>query len=151
MVDPYQLVGRRLPRFRAAAERGQLRLFAGVLGETDAVYTDLDTARAAGYPDLPIPPTFLFSLELERPDPHGVLRELGIDQRQLLHGEQEFRYHRMAFAGQELEFRPQLSDYYEKKDGALKFLVRRTEVLRGEEPIAELANVLVIRQLEAVA
>ncbi|AHK29138.1 acyl dehydratase [Rhodococcus opacus PD630] len=148
MIDPTDLIGRQLPSFTAIAERGQLRFFASVLGETDPVYTDLAHAHEAGYPDLLIPPTFLFSLELTRPNPHGVLAELGVDMRQVLHGEQSFRYHSLAFAGEELVLTPSYSDYYEKKGGALRFLVRRTAVTRKGEPVAELENVLVIRELE---
>lgn len=50
-------------------ERGRLALFARVTGQTDPVYTDVAAARAAGHPDLPVPPTFIFGLELEAPDP----------------------------------------------------------------------------------
>ncbi|MEV0084777.1 MaoC family dehydratase N-terminal domain-containing protein [Saccharopolyspora sp. NPDC050642] len=148
MNDPTSLVGRVLPAFSTAAERGQLALFAQVIGEDDPVYLEVGAARAAGFPDLPIPPTFLFSLELRRPDPRGALRELGVDLRQVLHGEQVFDYHRPAFAGEVLDFEPRISDYYEKKGGALRFLVRRTEVSRAGEPIAALTNTLVVRDLE---
>lgn len=95
MIDTTDLIGRQLT---AIAERGQPRFFAGVLGETDPVYTDFARTREAGYPDLLIPPMFLFSLELTRLNPHGVLTELGVDMRQMFHGEQSFRYHSLATA-----------------------------------------------------
>ncbi|WP_405904132.1 MaoC family dehydratase N-terminal domain-containing protein [Streptomyces sp. NBC_00656] len=148
MKDPKEIIGRELPAFTTLAERGRLRFFAQVLGEEDPVYRDLDAARAAGHPDLPLPPTFLFSLELERPDPYGVLDELGVDMRQILHGEEEFTYHRVACAGQELYFAPRITDYYEKKGGALKFLVRTTTVTHQGALVAELTNTCVIRRLE---
>ncbi len=148
MIDPRTLIGRELPAFSAKVERGHLRFFATVLGEIDPTYSDLDAARAAGYPDLLVPPTFFFSLELGRPNPHGVLQELGVDLRQILHGEQAFEYHALAFAGQTLDLAPRYSDYYEKKNGALRFLVRQTHVSRDGEPVATLTNVLVIRELE---
>ena len=43
----------------------------------------------------------------------------------MLHGEQEFSYHAMAYAGDELTARSRVTDVYEKKGGALEFLVRR--------------------------
>lgn len=150
-MSGHDLVGRELPAFTAAAERGQLQFFAKVTGVTDPVYVDLDTACAAGFPDLPVPPTFFFSLELKRPYSPGVLEELGADQRQVLHGEQRFDYHALAFAGDELVFSSRFVDYYEKKDGALKFLIRKTAVTRNGEPIADLTNVLVVRELELKA
>lgn len=142
-VETTPVIGMALPAFTAVADRRRLRLFADVVGETDPVYTDLAAARAAGHPDLPIPPTFLFSLEYERPDPHGVLLALGVDLRKILHAEQDFTYHSMTFAGEELEFRPVLADIYTKKDGALRFVVRETPVRRGDEVVAMLRNTVV--------
>jgi hypothetical protein len=142
------IVGLELPTFTATAERGRLRSFAQAIGETDPVYTDLDAARAAGHQDLPVPPTFLFSLELGRPDPYRVLRDLKIDMRRVLHGEQGFVYHRVPVAGEELHFAPRMVDYYEKRNGALRFLVRETVVTTGGQHVAELRNVIVVRHLE---
>jgi hypothetical protein len=147
-IDPCSLIGKELPSFTATAERGRLRFFAKAIGEHDPVYTDLRAAQAAGHADLPVPPTFLFSLELERPDPHAVLREIGVDMRQILHGEEGLTYHRVVVAGEELTFRPRLVDYYEKKGGALRFLVRDTQVFAVGELVAELRNVVVVRELE---
>lgn len=149
-IDPKTVIGRQLEPFTATAERGQLAFFARVTGIDDPSYRDLAAAKDAGHPDLPLPPTFLFSLELLRPNPHGILSELGIDMRSVLHGEQSFEYHRAAYAGEELTFSASYVDYYEKKDGALRFLVRRTDVTRGDEPIATLTNVLVSRRLEGL-
>ena len=148
MTDIDTIIGRELPSFSAVPERGQLAFFAQVLGQTDPTYFDVEAAHAKGYPDLPVPPTFLFSLELKRPDPRGILTELGIDMRSVLHGEQEFTYQAMAFAGETLDFTGKYVDYYEKKGGAMRFLVRETQVRRGDEPIAVLKNVLIARQLE---
>lgn len=144
-ADPGALIGSQLPEFTVYVERGRISLFADVIGEPDPVYRDVAAARSAGHPDVPIPPTFLFSLELERPDPYRILRELDVDLRQVLHAEQRFVYHRMAYAGEELTFRPRFGDYYEKRDGALRFIVRDTSVARGGAPVAELRNTLVVR------
>lgn len=149
-MNPKDLVGRKVEPFSVTAERGQLSFFARTVGLDDPVYTDLDAARAAGHPDLPLPPTFLFSLELVRPRPHDILNELGIDMRSVLHGEQAFDYHAMAYAGDELTFSGEYTDYYEKKGGDLRFLVRRTDVTRGSEPIATLTNTLIARRLEGL-
>ena len=54
-----------LAPFTATVERGRLRFFARVVGLDDSEFTSLERARAAGHPDLPVPPTFLFGLELE--------------------------------------------------------------------------------------
>ena len=66
MIDKKH-IGMKLPRLNATAEAGQLRFFAKSTGETNPIYFDESAARDAGHPGLPLPPTFLFSLEFQQP------------------------------------------------------------------------------------
>ncbi|WP_321948758.1 MaoC family dehydratase N-terminal domain-containing protein [Paraburkholderia sp. J10-1] len=144
MIDK-QHIGKTLPAFRAVAEAGRLRFFAQAIGESNPVYFDESAARDAGHPGLPLPPTFLFSLEFEQPD--GSWRdEIGIELPRILHGEQSFTYHRLAYAGDVLLFESRIADIYDKKGGALEFVVRETRVTnpRGEH-VADLRSVIVQR------
>ena len=129
-------------------ERGRLRFFAKTIGETNPVYTDVDAARAEGHPDLPVPPTYFFSLGLEAPDPFGYLDELGVDLRFVLHGEQSFTYHRLAHAGDRLTLQDRISDVYTKRGGALEFVVKQTDIRRDRQPIAETRSIIVVRNPE---
>lgn len=144
MIDK-QHIGRTLPAFRALAEAGRLRFFAKAIGETNPVYFDESAARDAGHPGLPLPPTFLFSLEFEQPD-SSWRDEIGIELPRILHGEQSFTYHRLAYAGDVLLFESRIADIYEKRGGALEFVVRETRVAnqRGEH-VADLRSVIVQR------
>lgn len=144
MIDK-KIIGFTFPRHSIAVEAGQLRFFAKSIGETDPVYFDESAARDRGHPNLPVPPTFLFSLELARPandwrDKAGMLLE------RILHGEQSFKYHRMAYAGDVLHFDSEITDLYDKKGGALQFLVTDVKVTnqRGEH-VADLRKVLAYR------
>lgn len=147
-IDP-AVIGTRSPAFETTAERGRLRFFAEATGQTDPVYLDPDVAAAAGHRDLPIPPTFLFCLEMDNPHRHGFLAGLGIDMRAILHGEQKFEYHAPAYAGDVLTFWNEVKDVYSKKGGALEFIVRDTHVSRDGEPIATLTNTIVVRDPKA--
>lgn len=151
MIDK-RFIGHVMPTFSAEVEKGRLRFFAKATGQTDPVYADEAAARAAGYPSLPVSPTFLFCLEMEAPDPAAIRNLLGMDYRTLLHGEQGFTYHHMAFAGDTLTFEQRIDDIYDKKGGALEFVVRKTRVTnqRGED-VAELRAVTVIRNKGAEA
>jgi len=140
------LAPRELPGVVVTVTREEVRQFASSTFNAVAVHNDLEAARAAGHPDLVVPPTYLFSLEFRRPDPYGVLRELGVDRSQALHAEQSFSYSKPCFAGDTLKFTPRLTEDYSKKGGALRFLVRETTVERDGEHVAELRNVLVLRQ-----
>ena len=137
-------VGQELPPL--TLERGRLRFFAQAIGETDPVYSDLDAARAAGYADLPAPPTFLFAAELDSGQSMALLELLQIPLAKLLHGEQGFTYHRPACAGDTITVRPRITDIYDKKGGALEFVVKTSQAhnQRGEL-VAELRSVIVCR------
>ena len=145
MIDK-RFIGHSMPAFSVDVERGRLRFFAKATGQTDPVYSDESIAIARGYPSLPVPPTFLFCLEMESPDPAAIRNLLGMDYRRLLHGEQGFRYFAPAFAGDTLTFEQRIDDIYDKKNGALEFVVRKTRVSnQREQLVAELRTVTVLR------
>ncbi len=133
-------------------ERGRLRFFAKAIGQADPVYSDQAAARAAGHRDIPVPPTFLSnSLELELPNPLGWLADLGGDLTTTTHAEQSFRYHSMAYGGDQLVLRRRIVDVYVKKAGALEFVVKQTDILRGDELLAEILFTIALRHREAEA
>ena len=77
-----------------ASSPGRLRYFFNTLGETNPIYRDPEAAKAAGFAATPIPPTYLFCLEmLDADNPFAMLEALDIDLRRVLHGEQKFVYH----------------------------------------------------------
>lgn len=138
-------IGRKLDAFRVQPSAHQLRFFAKATGEDNPVYFDDSAARDAGHPALPLPPTFLFSLEFEQPSA-AWRAEMGIDVSRILHGEQHFSYHRMAYAGDTLQYESRIADIYDKRNGALQFVVRETRVTNQHgEHVADLRSVIVQR------
>lgn len=127
MIDKAH-IGREFPAHSVAVEAGRLRFFAKATGQTDPVYLDDAAARDAGYRGLPVPPTFLFSLEVEQPDPFAWFQSIGLDLAKVLHGEQLFVYHAPACAGDVLTFASRITDVYDKKGGVLDFVVKETRV-----------------------
>lgn len=142
-------IGRVLPSVDMDIERGRLLAFAKATGQDDPTYVDVDAAAKAGYPDLPVPPTFLFAIELEVPDPFAWATELGVDLNNVLHGSQTFEYHRVAHAGERLTASPHISDIFSKRAGALDFVVKRTAVTdEAGRPVADLATTVVVQNPE---
>ena len=142
-----QLIGRRFAPFTVEVEKAPLRFFAKAIGESDPVYVDEAAAQAAGYPSLPVPPTYLFCLEgtSDTFDVLGALLHLG--EEVLLHGEQEFEYHAGACAGDRLTFSQVIADLYRKKQGRLSFVVIETEVTNQRRIlVARLRSTTVIRR-----
>ncbi|MWA02887.1 MaoC family dehydratase [Actinomadura sp. LD22] len=138
----------RFPSFAVEVERGRLRMFARSIGETDPVYTDVEAAQDAGHRDLPVPPTFFFSLGLEAPDPFGYLDALGVDRRRILHGRQRFEYARTAYAGDTLVLSERITDVTVKRGGAMELLEKTTDIRRGGDHVARARAVIVVRHPE---
>jgi acyl dehydratase len=143
-----ELVGTERPGGALLITRSRLRLFAKATGQTDPVFVELEAAQQAGHPDLPVPPTFFFAVDLEVPDSFAYLSEAGVDLRTVLHGEQEFEYHRIAHAGDELRSSSKVVDHYEKKGGELQFLVTEAPIVNQDgEQVATMRNTLVVRAM----
>ena len=145
MIDR-KWIGYELPPAVLPIERTRLQFFAKAIGETDPVYVDRAAAQAAGYPDLPAPPTFLFAAELDAGVTDKLLDDLGIPLANLLHGEQSFVYHRPICVGDTVTVRSKITDIYDKKNGALEFVVKTSRVTNQDDVlVAELSTTIVYR------
>jgi len=130
----------------ASVERGRLSRFAKAIGENNSIYLDAAAAIKTGYDDLPVPPTFLFCLKMDVPNPFENYESLGVSLQKLLHANQTFEYYNAAVAGDVLTFSSFVEDIYAKKGGALEFLIEKTKVVNQDGlHIADLVTTLVIR------
>ncbi|RYI99387.1 MAG: MaoC family dehydratase [Actinomycetales bacterium] len=145
-IDREAALALELPAHEVDVERGALRFFAQATGERRAEYVDVDAARAAGHRDLPVPPTYYFSLELQSPEPFGFLDAIGVDLNTILHGEQTFEYVGTACAGDRLTLTPRIVDVVSKKGGAMELVTKQTTVTDANgDVVARLGSVLVVR------
>jgi acyl dehydratase len=146
MIDK-KFIGWEGPTFSVDVEKGRLKFFAKATGNTNPVYTDEEAAKAAGYPALPAPPTFMFVLDFEQPgNPFAVLDVLGVNIGKILHGEQDFQYKKMIFAGDTITISSKITDIYDKKGGALEFLVQKYEAKNQQgELVATMTRSIVVR------
>lgn len=135
-----------LTPFHAEVERGRLRIFARATGQEHPLFLDEAAARAAGHPALLAPPTFLFCLAMEGPNPQEVYERLDVNYAHVLHGEQHFEHHRPVCAGQTLHFAPRIGRLFAKKGGALRFFEWVHRVTdSGGHAVADLRSVMVVR------
>lgn len=123
-----EFVGREYPAdgvYEVAREK--IRDFALAIGDPNPLYLDPETARAAGYPDVVAPPTFLtvlgFRFAMDSPivDP-----EFGLNYALVVHGEQRFVAHRPVCAGERLVSRQIVDEI--KDAGRNELVFTRTEV-----------------------
>ncbi|MBI1386104.1 MAG: MaoC family dehydratase [Rhizobiales bacterium] len=145
MFDPRH-VGHSFEPFDVEVERGALRLFAKAIGESDPIYCDEAAAKAAGFRSVVAPPTYVSALLGLSPTYFPAARLLGFDEGQALHAEQAFEYFAPICAGDCLTLRGKIVDIFEKKGGALNFVVTETEVYdRAGQLVARASETLVIR------
>ncbi len=116
-------VGHEFPSFTVDIEKGRLRFFAKAIGETNPIYTDEAAAKDAGYRAIPAPPTFMFSVDLDGPELLPIIGLLNLDIGRVLHGSQEFDYRGQVYAGDRITQTSKIVDIFDKKGGALEFVV----------------------------
>ena len=127
MIGP-EAIGRCFGPSRVRVDAGRLRFFAKATGEQRDLYRSTEAARAAGYADIPAPPTYGFCLAmLDEDEPMGWMRDLGIDLTRVLHAEQDFTYHGQICAGDDLTLTRRIVDVQDRKGGALTFVVADSE------------------------
>ena len=139
-------IGHEFPSFSTDIEKGRLRFFAKAIGETNPIYTDENAAQSAGYQTIPAPPTFMFSVDLEGPELLPVLKLLDLDIGRILHGSQEFEYLGQIYAGDRITQRSKIVDIFDKKGGALEFVVQEsTYTNQNDELVGKAKQTLVYR------
>lgn len=144
MIDR-KFIGLELPPQVIEVEKAPIRSFARAIGDSNPMYTDETAARAAGYRALVAPPTFAFCLNMMAFEQFGFIEMLGVDPRRILHGEQSFTYHAVICAGDVLTLRLRCADIYERKGGALEFVVHETKVTNADgEHMVDLRGVAVV-------
>ncbi len=145
MIDK-KWIGHVLPKSRLAIERGRLKFFAKATGQSDPIYTDESAARAAGYADLPAPPTFLFAAELDSSAWFDLFEDMGAPLAKILHGEESFQYLAPIVAGDEITVTSKVANIYDKRNGALEFVeIEGVAVNQVGVTVAKLRSVTVVR------
>src|SRR5882757_7061902 len=136
MAVDVSVIGRQTGAWRVALDRSVLANFAASVGDASDAY------RRA---DAPAPPTFTFaapywsrlSTDEQPPDPtadggnpmHTLMGDLYAKGALVLHGEQEFEYHRTPVAGDVLDGVQTITDVYEKDSDTahMTFIVMETQ------------------------
>jgi hypothetical protein len=139
-----ELKGQELGSTKVRIESGPVRAFATAVKDASPQYRE-DGAV--------VPPTFPFSWSYWG-TVEGATKGLPIDKlrgpgRMILHGEQEFVYHRHPCVGDVLEGTSRISDVYEKDSSSalMEFYVQETswKDASSGEPVCDVKFTLIIR------
>ncbi len=161
MAVDTSVIGKSTGVTKVGVERGPVSNFAAAVLDENLIYKSPDAARAAGFDAIPAPPTFSFAIrhwgqfpELQPPDPaggenamHTVMSDLFSRGGLILHGEQEFEYHRPLLVGDVLVGDGKITDIYEKesKGRTMTFVVTETvwsNEKTGEPVVTERFNLI---------
>jgi acyl dehydratase len=145
VTAPYKtLIGKSTEPVTIEVEKGQIRRFAAAIGEDANIHYDEAAAKAAGFPSLVGTPTFPAALHVTR----DLYDELGLDDSNIMHAEEEYEYFRPMCAGDMITVTHAIADIYDKKTptGALVFMVIETRgndakdrpVFKGRRVLVEL-------------
>ncbi len=156
MADFSQFIGKTTATGSLVVERAPLTNFARAVGDDDPVYRNAEVAETAGFDGVPAPPTFGFSIQnwgrweelqpAEVPDVNPMMEVMGSLMATggiVLHGEQEFTYHRPLVSGQRLRFEGVVRDIYQKASGdkTMTFMVIE-DTYRDDEGNAVLTSTM---------
>lgn len=123
----------------------RVKLFCQAIGEDDPVYCDPAAARAAGHPTCPAPPTFLKAVEGDHFSSAQLMSLLKVPLHGVLHAEQSFDHLAPVYVGDRIEVSRKVTDIFDKKNGALTFIVVDTHYRRAGQPVASSRQTILVR------
>lgn len=141
-----KFIGKKYEPFTVDVEKGRIAQFAKSIGEANPIYFDAEAAKKAGYRAIPAPLTFPYTITLDAGQSFNVLEDMGIEKTKAVHGEQGFTCHNDICAGDTITGQQKITDIYDKKDGALWFIVTETGLTNQDNVhVADLHSVIVVR------
>jgi acyl dehydratase len=130
-------VGKTYPPFDYEVGREKIREYAYAVGETDQIYFNRETAKAAGFRDVVAPPMFAVVYSAGSVGPAVLDPEVGMDFMRMVHGGQEFQWSEPVVAGDTITTETVVKDFSEK-DGRKYYVFESVsknqdgqEVVRG--------------------
>ncbi len=155
-----EIIGQPTGRSKVLVERGPVQHFADAVLSSSPIYHDPAAAKAAGFGNIPAPPTWPFAMEFSGkfeelqppegtvPNPMGkALGPLIAKGGLILHGEQEFVYHRPVQVGDVLVGDGKVADAYQKESSGrtMTFIVTETtwnDDTSGEPVVTVRSNII---------
>jgi len=135
------VIGQPTGKAKVVIERAPVQHFADAVLSTSPIYHGPEAATAAGFGNIPAPPTFPFAMEFsgkfeelqpaDQPAGSPLAKAVGPLMAKgglILHGEQEFIYHRPIEVGDVLVGTGYIVDIYQKesKGRTMTFIIQET-------------------------
>jgi acyl dehydratase len=144
------IIGQPTGKSKVIVERGPVQHFADALLSTSPIYHSPEAARQAGFENIPAPPTWPFAMEFsgkfaemqpaDAPTGNPLMTAMGplmAKGGMILHGEQEFLYHRPVQVGDVLIGEGSITDAYQKESKGRTMTFIRSETKWRDDTTGE--------------
>lgn len=129
--------------FTYQIESGKIREFVLAVGDDNPLYVDRNTAMAAGYRDIPIPPTFATVIDMwAGANFDELVSRLQLNPLKVLHGEQQYTYIEPICAGDVLYGKTHVTAVTEKAN--MKLITLETTYVNQNQHAVLIATSVVI-------
>ena len=98
-----------------------------------------------------MPPTFLKAIETEHFSSAALMKLLDVPLRGVLHAEQSFQHLAPVYAGDTVDVSRMVADIYDRKDGALTFIVVETRYRVAARAVATSRQTILVRNAVVAA
>ena len=133
MAVDRSFIGYSLPDYEFEVSRERVERFASAIG-VDRSRVDPDVA----------PLTFMKVIEGENDSSRRILDALGVELKRVMHAEQSFDYLEPIRIGERLRVRRSVTDIYDKKNGAMEFIVIEAAMQRQDGRLVGRSRQLVL-------
>jgi len=130
---------------RVPIDAWRVKLFCQAIGEDDPAYWDPAAAAADGQVACPLPSTFLKAIEGEHFSSASLLQLLQVPLMGVLHAEQQFDYLAPVHVGDTVELKRRIDRIFDKKGGALEFIVVNTDYRVDGRAVARSTQTILVR------
>jgi len=111
-----QFIGKEYPPFTYVIGEEKIKEYAISVGDLNPLYTDSDYAKKSKYSSIIAPPMFIVVYAKEAMDMLFNDKELKLNMARLVHGEQEFNFHKAVRANDIIKTTGKIKNIYEKNN-----------------------------------
>lgn len=139
-------IGLESEAYTFTVERRHVKQFQQAINDDNPLYQDEDYSAESPYKGTIIPPTFPVAM-----NDGSIEMPLELDQRRMLHGEQEFLYYQPIRIGDTVQCQMKVTDVYEKegKSGVMQFIILDTKMMHKDGTLACISRMNIIYRPES--
>ena len=145
MVDK-GMIGKEYPETTFEVEKGKIKEFARAIGDKSPIFHKEEAAKAEGFDGLALPPTFPTVFAMTGGMMMKVIADLKINMVKMLHGGQEYTYHKPIKPGDIIKGKTKIANIFEKsgKGGSMDFIVLETTYTNqnGEKVLVDTSTLI---------